>query len=469
MKPITVKEIIEATNGELLSGNPLDSITGVQIDSRKVCSGDLFVPIKGEFYDGHSFIGDAINAGCKGILISDLSFYENNKHMNFEIVYILIPEPVKAIQSLSAYYINLFTLKKIAVTGSTGKTTTKDMLYSILSEEFKTVKNYGNFNNEIGLPLSIFNVESNHQIGIFEMGMSSLGEIDLMSEILRPDIGIITNVGLSHIEHLGSKSNILNAKMEIANYFDHSSVLIINGDDELLRGIAREENENIFKTITVGLTSGCDVKISDVDSSKEDKFGFNLTINNSKKYFEVASPGAHNAYNCGLALTCAATLGMDINKAESALLNFSSADKRLKIIHGQGIKIIDDTYNASPDSMMAAIDVLAGFKNNNKVAVLGDMLELGEQAIDFHKDIIIYAIKAGIDSVIIVGENFKNACEDLAKKTIHGKVIHLDSNLEVEEYLKSNINNDDVVLVKGSRGMKMESIVNYLNKINWIG
>jgi len=468
MKPITVKEIIEATNGELLSGNLLDLITGVQIDSRIVCPGDLFVPIKGEFNDGHNFIGEAINAGCKGILISNLSFYEKFKLMNYDVAYILIPEPVKAIQNLSAYYINLFKLKKIAVTGSTGKTTTKDMLYSILTEEYKTVKNYGNFNNEIGLPLSIFNVETEHQVGIFEMGMSSLGEIDLMSEILRPDIGIITNIGLSHIEHLGSKGNILSAKMEIANYFDHSSVLIINGDDELLRGIAREENENIFKTITVGLTSGCDVKISDVDSSKEDKVRFNLTINNSKKYFEVASPGAHNAYNCGLALTCAATLGMDINKAESALTNFSSADKRLKIIHGQGIRIIDDTYNASPDSMMAAIDVLAGFKNT-KVAVLGDMLELGEQTMDFHKDVIIYAIKAGIDSVIIVGENFKNAFEDITKKTMHGKVMCLESNLKLEEYLKSNINNNDVVLVKGSRGMKMESIVNYLNEINWIG
>lgn len=469
MKPITIKEIIKATNGNLIAGNPLGLINGVQIDSRKVCPGDLFVPIKGEFHDGHSFIVDAIMQGCKGVLISDLSFYEKYKLMNFEIAYVLIPEPIKAIQDLSAYYISLFTIKKIAVTGSTGKTTTKDMLYSILSEEFKTVKNFGNFNNEIGLPLSIFNIEIDHQIGIFETGMSSLGEIDLMSEILRPDIGIITNIGLSHIEHLGSKSNILKAKMEIANYFNHSSVLIVNGDDELLRGIARDENENIFKTITVGLTSGCDVKISDVDSSKEDKVGFNLTINDIKKYFEVASAGAHNAYNCGIALTCAATLGMDINKAESALLNFSSADKRLKIIHGQGIKIIDDTYNASPDSMMAAIDVLAGFKNNKKIAVLGDMLELGEQAKDFHKDVIMYAIKGGIDSVVTVGENFKNANEDISKKSAHEKVTCLDDNLKLQEYLKSNININDVVLVKGSRGMKMESIVNYLNEINWIG
>lgn len=468
MKPITIKEIITATNGKLLSGSPLDLITGVNIDSRKISSGDLFVPIKGEFHDGHSFIKDAINGGCKGVLISDLSFFEEFKLASLEVAYILVPEPIKAIQDLSAYYIKLFTLKKIAVTGSTGKTTTKDMLFSILSEEYQTVKNYGNFNNEIGLPLSIFNIEKEHQVGIFEMGMSSLGEIDLMSEILRPDIGIITNVGLSHIEHLGSKGNILKAKMEIANYFDNSSVLIINGDDELLRGMAREENENVFKTITVGLTSGCDVKISDVDSSKEDKVGFNLSINDSIKYFEVATPGAHNAYNCALALTCAASLGMDINKAEKALLNFSSADKRLKIIQGQGIKIIDDTYNASPDSMKAAIDVLAGFKQNNKVAVLGDMLELGEHEKEFHKEIILYANKAGIDSILVVGDNFNNAYEDIAKKSVHDKVICLENSIKLEEYLKVNIKTGDVVLVKGSRGMKMENIVNYLNEINWI-
>jgi UDP-N-acetylmuramoyl-tripeptide--D-alanyl-D-alanine ligase len=468
MKPITIKEIITATNGKLLSGNPLDLITGVNIDSRKISSGDLFVPIKGEFHDGHSFINDAINAECKGVLISDLSFFQEFKIANQDIAYILVPEPVKAIQDLSAYYIKLFTLKKIAVTGSTGKTTTKDMLYSILSEEYKTVKNYGNFNNEIGLPLSIFNVEKDHQIGIFEMGMSSLGEIDLMSEILRPDIGIITNIGLSHIEHLGSKGNILKAKMEIANYFDHSSVLIVNGDDELLRGIAREENENVFKTITVGLTSGCDVKISDVDSSKEDRVGFNLTINDNTKSFEVATPGAHNAYNCALALTCSASLGMDIDKAEKALRNFSSADKRLKIIQGQGIKIIDDTYNASPDSMKAAIDVLAGFKQHNKVAVLGDMLELGDHEKDFHKEVILYANKAGIDSIIIVGNNFSSAFEDISKRAIHEKVICLENSSKLEEYLKINIKTGDAVLVKGSRGMRMESIVNYLNEISWI-
>jgi UDP-N-acetylmuramoyl-tripeptide--D-alanyl-D-alanine ligase len=467
MKPLMIKEILNATKGELLKGELQDSIIGVKIDSRKIIPGDLFVPIKGEIHDGHIFIEDAINKGCTAILISDKTFLENNKYEEYLGSFILVNNPVKAIQNISAYYLSQFNIKKIAVTGSTGKTTTKDMLYAILCKDFSAVKNFGNYNNELGLPLSIFNIEDKHQVGIFEMGMSSLGEIDLMADILRPDIALITNIGLSHIEHLGTKDNILKAKMEVANYFNSSGILIINGDDELLREISNDEsrnhNENAFKIISVGLTSGCDVKISDVDSSKENMVSFELNIKDEIKYFELAASGAHNANNAAMALTCAALLGMYLNGLEEVLRNYEATDKRLNIFNAQGIKIIDDTYNASPDSMKAALDVLASYKSKRKVAILGDMFELGINSQDFHQEILDYTEKLGIDLTLCIGEYFTKCCQDKSHiEENQKKLIWFNDKEELKVFLTNEILEDDVVLVKGSRGMTMEKIVTFL-------
>ncbi|MEI8216706.1 MAG: UDP-N-acetylmuramoyl-tripeptide--D-alanyl-D-alanine ligase [Eubacteriales bacterium] len=462
MKPIKIKDLVKSINGELLQGNKENIISGVKIDSRKVCEDDLFVPIKGEFLDGHDFIQQSIIQGCSAVLISNMEFYHKYKSIGSEAAFIFVQDPIKAIQDFSAFYINLFNIKKIAITGSTGKTTTKEMLHAILSEKFKAVKNYGNYNNELGLPLTIFNLEDMHEVGIFEMGMSGPGEIDLMAKILKPDICIITNIGLSHIEHLGTKDNILKAKMEVVNYFNSSNVLILNGDDELLREVAREDTENAFRIITVGLTSGCDVRISEVDSSKENLVSFDLKIQDENKNFEVSAPGAHNAYNCALALTCATVLGVDLDSVKGALKSFATAGNRLKIKTGQGIKIIDDTYNASPDSMEAAIDVLAGYKSGRRVAILGDMLELGEKAEDFHKDVLEYCRKSGIELIISYGQNFE---ANVKNKKVNGtkiKEISFSSKSDLEKYLAVEIAKDDIILVKGSRGMEMETVVEFL-------
>jgi len=229
MKRLTIEQITRAVTGELLQGDPKDEITGVSTDSRKVMEGEVFFPLIGEQHDAHDFIPQALERGCRTVILSrkpDEKLTQNHtmnqaKTLNL----ILVNDTTKALQDLAAYYLSLFSIKKIGVTGSTGKTTTKEMLYWIFSERYKTARNVGNLNNHIGLPLTVLSLPEDTEAGIFEMGMSELGEIDLLAELVRPDIGIITNTGISHIENLGSREKILKAKLEITNYFTYTRIL----------------------------------------------------------------------------------------------------------------------------------------------------------------------------------------------------------------------------------------------------
>ena len=233
MKRIRIREIIQATSGELISGDPESMVEGVSTDSRTSKKDMLFIALKGEKHDGHDFLDQAIEAGCSALIISKESGSINALAKNRGVAIIKVEDTVKALHSLASYYLSLFNIHKVGVTGSTGKTTTKEMLYWILSEKYKTVRSIGNFNNHIGLPLSVFNIEEDTEAVIFEMGMDRPGEIHTLVEIVKPDIGIITNIGLSHIEHMISQENIFKAKMEITDFFKKKDILIVNYDDKL--------------------------------------------------------------------------------------------------------------------------------------------------------------------------------------------------------------------------------------------
>jgi len=464
MKSITIGQIIDATGGSLTSGDLGIIVSGVTTDSRKVVPGDLFIALIGENHDGHDYIDIAMEQGCAAVMVSRPVPRLVAPASQLSVACVQVPDTLKGLQDLARDYIARFSLKKIAVTGSTGKTTTKEMLYAIFSEKYKTVRNIGNFNNHIGLPLTIMTVDEEHEAGIFEMGMSGLGEIDLMAHILKPDVGVITNIGLSHVEKLGTQENILKAKLEIANYFTDNGLLIVNGDDDFLRGIAN--NELDFDVITVGCTSGCDARILAVKDFGEEGIRFDLEVQEKVESFTLRMPGRHNAYNAALAVTTGLVYDIDMATAARGLSKMAPPDKRLCVRQAGPLKVIDDTYNASPDSMKAAIDVLASAAGGRRVAILADMLELGDFEENYHLEIGSYAAAKKIDLLIAVGEKAKNIYLGARDMMPEGHALHFDDRDSLLGNIGGILRAGDVVLVKGSRGMAMDQVVKRLSEEN---
>lgn len=459
MKETKVKEIVKAAAGECISGNSETIITGVSTDSRTVCGGMVFFALEGERFDGHAFLEKAIESGCSAVVVSTESGSVITHAKNRGVAVIKVGDTLTALQEFAAYYLSLFNIHKIGVTGSTGKTTTKEMLYWIMSEKYKTVRNLGNLNNLIGLPLSIFNIEENTEAAIFEMGMDRPGEIHRLVEIVRPAVGIITNVGLSHIQHLGSQKNILKAKMEITDYFKKGDTLVVNWDNDMLLGASYEGE---YSLVPVAQSEAAVFCISNLQDFGEDGIGFTLRNGTDIQEFRLGAPGVHNAQNGALAVAAAKCFDISMAEAANGLVKLCHTDKRLHIEEKQGIKIIDDTYNASPDSMRAAIKVLASVQGSRKIAILGDMFELGDKEEEYHFQLGEYASLAGIDVVISVGKNARHISRGAREGGV--KAIHFETKDLLKGVLEQWIRTGDVVLIKGSRGMAMDEIVKQLEK-----
>jgi UDP-N-acetylmuramoyl-tripeptide--D-alanyl-D-alanine ligase len=464
MKRLTVEQITAAVGGTLLQGDPKDTVAGVSTDSRKIGAGELFIPLIGEQHDAHDFIPQVIERGCRILILSkqpeEIRVSEGTLNECGEIGdpldLILVSDTTKALQDLASFYLSLFHIRKIGVTGSTGKTTTKEMLYSIFSEKYKTARNIGNLNNHIGLPLTVLSLPEDTEAGIFEMGMSELGEIDLLAELVRPDIGIITNIGISHIENLGSRQNILKAKMEITNYFSNDGILIVNEDNDFL---SRDDVSGNYHVITTGETGRSNFIISSIVDRGEDGVEFSIEHKQEIQAFRLGIPGRHNAYNAALAVAAAVCSGITMKEAAAGLLNLEITDKRLNIKGKNGMKVIDDTYNASPDSMKAAIDVLISTKGFRKLAILADMFELGENSDSFHAEVGKYAAESGVDHVLAVGTHAKHIADAAAQILGEDKVHYYATKELLMNDIGSMISSGDVILVKGSRGMAMDQVV----------
>ena len=461
MKEITAKEVVKATGGESIFGNPEITIHGISTDTRTLRSGMAYFALEGDRFDGHDFLNEAMVAGCTALIISKEAGLAKALAAHHETTVILVEDTLKALQDLATYYINLFPIPKIGVTGSTGKTTTKEMLYWILSEQYHTVRNALNLNNHIGLPLSIFEIDETTEVAVFEMGMDRLGEIHRLAEIVRPHIAIITNVGLSHIKHLLSRENIRKAKMEITDFFQKDDVLIVNSDNDLLYNLS---SENQYHLVKAGRAEDSNLRIVEEEDLGEEGIRFVLADSLEQETIVLSAPGLHNASNAALAVAAAKELGIGLKQAASGLAKLASTDKRLHIIEKQGIKIIDDTYNASPDSMRAAIDVLMSVQGSRKLAILGDMFELGEEEESHHFEVGEYASQAGVDVVISVGKNAQHI--DLGARTRGTKSIHFDTKEFLTGVLTQWIRPGDVILVKGSRGMAMDEIVKHLEQLS---
>lgn len=452
-------EILQATGGVVCGGNTSTVVTGVSTDSRKIRRGELFIPLVGEKFDGHSFIEDAVRAGATAFLThKDVPVPEG-------VFAVRVGDTLEALQNIASFYREKFELKVVAVTGSVGKTSTKEMTASVLGQKYKTLRSTGNYNNQIGLPLTVLSLDSTYDMAVVEMGMSGFNEIRRLSQIVRPDIAVITNIGISHIEKLGSRQNILKAKLEIVDGMPAEGILILNGDDIMLSGV-REKIPCRVKFF--GLEDGSDIQAYDISSEGEKGIRFRIKLKGDICEMCLPVPGVHNIYNALAAVTVGLELGVSPEAIREGLQLFRPEKMRMNVLHVDGgIRLIDDTYNASPQSVEAALGVLKDLgAGSRKIAVLGDMLELGDWSRKAHRHIGSVIYDNSIDYLVTLGEQAKHVADGATEAGMDPHDISSFYDIdELNKFLGTLVQKGDIILVKGSRGMKMEQIVEFLKGV----
>lgn len=429
-------------------------IQKVTTDSREETSNSLFIPIIGEKFDGHDFILQAIDNGAKAVIWDKNKQLPNQVPKDFPVF--LVNDTVEALQLLAFSYRDKVNPIVIGITGSNGKTTTKDIIASILKQRFKTHHTLGNLNNHIGVPLTILSMDNNTEVLVLEMGMNNFGEIELLTRLAQPDYAVITNIGESHIEFLHSRAGIAQAKLEITHGLKKGGCLILDGDEELL-----EHKTSDYNIIKCGFDLTNDVVITDVNV-EQDQTHFHLS--NGSDYI-IPLLGKHHAKNASFGITVALQVGMTEKQIKEALVNLNLTSMRFEMIKGiNGASIINDAYNASPTSMMAAIEVvkeLSGFKE--KILVLGDIFELGSYSKDFHES-IAEVIEPPITGLFTYGEAIKATGIKVQEKGIPIDYHHFDSADELVNTLQTHLSPDSIILFKASRGMHFENFVKKLKE-----
>lgn len=450
---MTFDELLNAIDGEVIVKGNNSNFNKLCIDTRKIEKDNVYLAIKGANFNGNDFAIKALEAGASIVIVDELNFNLNDIKENGNVI--KVKNTREALLNLAKFYREKLGLKVIGVTGSTGKTSTKDLIAALLSAKYRVFKTKGNFNNDIGLPLMILELTSDIDVAVLEMGMSSLGEIELLAKVAKPDIGVITNVGLSHIENLKTQENILKAKMEITTFFGKDNVLIVNAEDELLRNISSD----VFKVKKIGYNHEYDVYASNI-ILREEETEFLAHAFGEEAVFNLPMAGKHNVLNTMLAIEVSKSLNVSFEDMVRGVENLEATSMRLQVIKKQGLTIINDCYNASPDSMRSSLDVLSAYKNNRKIAILGDMYELGDESEKSHFEVGKYA-KDKVDTLIVIGKYIKNFKDGFNNDNI----IMYNTKEECIKELENIIKLDDVVLVKASRGVKLENVVKKLEEM----
>lgn len=444
-----IREIIEATGGTLLSGNINDDIHGFTQDTRQIHEGDMYIPLVGEKNDGHQFIKQAFEAGASSVITSQPIDYPDKN-------VILVKDTLQALTDMAAYLRKHRAVKVVGITGSVGKTSTKDMIYAVVSMQYKTLKTLGNYNNHIGLPLTVLR-HQDEEVMVLEMGMNHLGEIRHLTHIARPDIAVITNVGTAHIGELGSRENILKAKMEIVEGLTQQGRLIINDDNDMLHTVQSQD----YPIIRVGENNDCYLKAYHVELLLEESY-FDLDYQGKTYHVHVPVSGQHFVMNALIAIAVGLSLDIDIEKCIKGIDQFELTKNRMDMIElSHGIRLIDGTYNANLDSMKSSLDVLSKYPNR-KIAILADMLELGAYEQAFHQEVGQYVAKKHIDQLMCVGPASQNIVLKAQENGI--EAYHFESNQDLIQTLEGCIQDDDVILLKGSHGMHLDEVVDYLKE-----
>jgi UDP-N-acetylmuramoyl-tripeptide--D-alanyl-D-alanine ligase len=419
------------------------SIYGVSTDSRTIEPGELFFALRGPRFDGHDFLKAAFERGAAAAMIS------RDKIIDLPLAkFIVVDDTLKALGNLAGNYRRKMNTKVVGVTGSNGKTTVKDLLFEIFSSYGPALRSEGNFNNLVGLPLSIFKLRNEHRAAVFELGMSAVGEIARLAEISKPDIGVITNVGPVHLEFLKSIEKVAEAKLEMVDHLNRLGVLILNGDDDMLN---RKLKKAPVKILRFGLGTANDIRPAglEFDSKQIPQFFIDDVS------FTPTLPGIHNVYNILAAVAVTKALGMSTEKTAEAVNAFKSGGMRSEIFHKNGVTLLIDCYNANPASTRFALDTLSKMNSGgHRIAVLGDMLELGAAGRKYHEEIGDLARRLGINYLLALGPLSKYTVERFGDAALHFE------NMEaLIERLLNTINTGDIILFKGSRGMVLEKVV----------
>ncbi|MCH7517820.1 MAG: UDP-N-acetylmuramoyl-tripeptide--D-alanyl-D-alanine ligase [Candidatus Dadabacteria bacterium] len=444
--------ILSSTHGRLISGKSGSVFSGVSTDTRKITKDEIFFALKGDNFDGEDFIKEAFNRGASGVVVESTSSQDLNGK-----VLIQVSSTLRALGDLASDWRMSFPdLKVAAITGSNGKTTTKEMTWSIVSLKHKTLKNTGNFNNLIGLPLTLFELKNENTAAVLEVAMNDFGEIRRLSEIARPDIGAITNIGHAHLEKLGGLDGVAKAKGELVENFNEHNVFVVNLDDLRVERIANGLN---CQKITYGINAkGAMISASHIESSDFSNITFDMNVQGIEFPVRLKGIGLHNVMNSLCAAGIALSLGCDTAQIREGLERFTPTKMRLQVLDTPfGFKVINDAYNANPDSMKRAIDELVRLKGGGKaIAVLGDMLELGEASEYEHREIGKYLSVSGVDDVITYGKYAANILDGASNST---NCFHAKTHQDAAKILIDTAKPNDLVLLKGSRGSRMEQVI----------
>lgn len=455
----SVDSIIQATRGRLLGGDTGRQFTGVAIDSRTIAPGQLFVAIIGDRHDGHGFVHQVVDQGIGGLVVAensaaaeDVALWESRG-----VTVVAVDDTTRALGCMAAYQRSRVAIPVVAITGSNGKTSTRQMTASVMEQAFVTLATQGNLNNEIGLPLTLFGLRDDHQTAVLELGMNHPGEIDRLGAICRPTIGVITNVAAAHLEFLGSLEGVARAKGELIPHIDDQGVLILNQDDPYLVDLAVKARS---KVIFFGLTSDADVYARDIRETGEG-LAFELVLPGDRTTIRLRTPGLFMVSNALAAASAGHTAGLSIERIKNGLENFLAEKGRMQIKHSRnGVHVIDDTYNANPESVASALRTLSGLKGDRPgFAALGDMLELGQRSAILHMETGRQAARTGVDQLFLYGEFAESTAQGAREGGMSPGQIFIGSKPAIVEQVCRQLKPGHWLLVKGSRGMAMEDVV----------
>ena len=469
MKEIFVKDVVNICNGELLSGNENEILGNFVRDTREIKKGDTYIAFKGEHNDGNIYYEEALKNGAKVCILQKRSIENIIKKEEVEEKYseasiILVEDTIKALQQIASYKRSLYDIPVVGITGSVGKTSTKDIIASVMAKKFKVLKTLGNLNSQIGMPFTVLGLKD-HNAAVIEMGMNQKGEISNLTKIAKPTVAVITNVGTAHIGNLGSRENILKAKLEILEGLQENGTLVINNDNDMLHNWYEANKDNNFKIVTFGMENESDIMPYDI-SLREDGSTYKIDIDGKTYSVNISVGGNHFVLNSLCAIAIGRLFNIRMEDILDGIANFELTKRRMQVEkNSDGVTIINDCYNANYDSMKAAIEYLGKINSNKKIAVLGGMLELGEFSKELHEKVGEEVVKNNIDILIAVGDLAKDIANKAINKGMSKEKIYVcENNSEAIETIRKIAKSGDAILLKASNGLNFQEIFNEICK-----
>lgn len=455
---IRIEDILSATKGELIYNDEMVECSGVSIDSRNINAGDLYVAIRGAHYNGHDFVDEAISKGAKALIV------ERKVDIANRVPVVRVDNTETALGDLAKWWRDHFDAPCVGVTGSNGKSTTKEMIAAIVSSFGPVLKTEGNFNNLIGLPLTVFKWKAEHEIAVLEMGMNAPGEIRRLTKIARPNVAVVTNVTAAHLEKLKTVEAVAKAKAEIFEAMDSNGVAVINDEDPFVREMG---SKLAGRVVSYGMQNNSTVQFRHMVSEGLDSIELTFRIGSEERTIHLPLPGTHNVMNAMAAFATGHALGLDIDNMIEQFANFKKMAMRFECVQlANGVRLVNDSYNANPQSMKAAFRTVGSAKRAGRfIAVLGDMLELGEQSSMLHEEIGREAVRLGVEKLFVVGGHAADIAKGASSEGFSGGSVVTAEDVEsIASMIINYAEAGDVILVKGSRGMRMERVAEILKR-----